>query len=326
MPCGWPVFVVYRNGKPRPVVDLRQLNLVVDPDHYPLPTPDELRERLAGAKFITTFDLRKAFYQMPLHEADRWKATVLTHRGQETLSCTIMGQSRSVAFLQRVLTEAFERAGLAKSTFVYVDDFGVRSASAEAHLRDVRAVLDVIKQLGLTLSQDKAHVARREVPLLGHLVSGAGTRQHPTKCRAIQDITYPASLNQLEHIVGFFSYYKNYVPRFSALIAPLQRLKTLLLRGAPSGGQARKKHCAGTVVPTDPAAQQALIKLKRILQDRALHFPDYTRPFLLYVDASQQHGFGLALHQCHRRLEAKQTLGSSSSPDRLYEPLPVDLI
>lgn len=22
-PCGWPVFVVYRNGKPRPVVDLR---------------------------------------------------------------------------------------------------------------------------------------------------------------------------------------------------------------------------------------------------------------------------------------------------------------
>lgn len=43
-PCGWPVFVVYRNGKPRPVVDLQQLNDVVDPDAYPLPTPDELRE------------------------------------------------------------------------------------------------------------------------------------------------------------------------------------------------------------------------------------------------------------------------------------------
>jgi hypothetical protein len=49
--------------------------------------------------------------------------------------------------------------------------------------------------------------------------------------------------------------------------------------------------------PPIPSARQSLIELKAILQNRALHFPDYTKPFFLYVDASHQYGFGLALHQ-----------------------------
>lgn len=297
MPCGWPVFVVYHEGKPRLVIDLRQLNDVVEPDAYPLLTPDELWEQLAGANFITTFDLRKAFYQMPLHSDDHWKATVLMHRSQETLSCTIMGQSCSVTFLQRVLTDAFKTAGLSDIAFVYVDNFSICSDMLDEHEQHSRAVLGVIQSLGLTLARDKVHVVRKEVPLLGHLVSGKGTCTMPSKCEVIKSIPYPLMLNQLEHVVGFFSYYKNYVPHFSALIAPLQRLKTTLLRPCPKTGQARKRYCARTSVPEDSSARQSLAELKSILQDRALRFPDYTKPFLLYVDASQQHGFALALHQ-----------------------------
>ncbi|SOV01352.1 uncharacterized protein UDID_17636 [Ustilago sp. UG-2017a] len=238
-PCGWPVFVVYCDGKPRPVVDLRQLNDMVDPDAYPLPTPDELREP----------------------------------------------------------------AGLSDVAFVYVDDFGVRSDTLDEHEKHIRATLNVIHSLGLTLAQEKAHVARKEVPLLRHLVSGLGTHTMPSKCEAIQSIPYPSTLNQLEHVVGFFSYYKNYVPRFSALIAPLQHLKTTLLRPSPKTGQARKRYCAGTSVPEDSSAKQSLHELKAILQGRALQFPDYSQPFLLYVDASQQHGFALALHQNRRKTD-----------------------
>ncbi|KAJ1034385.1 hypothetical protein NDA18_001246 [Ustilago nuda] len=158
-PCGWPVFMVYHKGKPQPVVDLRQLNDVVDPDAYLLLTPDELCEKLAGAKYITMFDLCKAFYQMPLHPDDHWKATVLTHRGQETLCCTIMGQSRSVAFLQQVLTYTFKVNRLSSVAFVYVDDFSVCSNSLDEHADHIRTVLGAIQTLGLTLARDKAHVA-----------------------------------------------------------------------------------------------------------------------------------------------------------------------
>ncbi|SOV01985.1 uncharacterized protein UDID_18850 [Ustilago sp. UG-2017a] len=226
--------------------------------------------------YIATFNLHKAFYQMPLHPDDHWKATVLTHHGQETLSCTIMGQSHSVAFLQRVLTDASKAAGLSNRAFVYVDEFGVCLDMLDEHAKHICAILNIIQGLSLTLAQDKTHVARKEVSLLWHLVSGQGTCTMPSKCEAIQLIPYPSMLNQLKHVVGFFSYYKNYVLQFSVLIAPLQCLKTTLLCPSLKTGHAHKNYCTETL------------------------FPDYSQPFLLYVDASQQHGFALALHQNHQ--------------------------
>ncbi|KAJ1044799.1 hypothetical protein NDA14_000955 [Ustilago hordei] len=181
---------------------------------------------------------------------------------------------------------AFKTAGLADVAFIYVDDFGVWSRNLDDREWHMCAVLCLIQDLGLTLAQDKAHVTHNEVPLLGHLVSGKGTRTMPSKCQAIQSIPYPSTLAQLEHVIGFFSYYKNYVPCFSALIAPLQHLKMTLLHPSPKTGHAHKCYCAGTSVPDDPSTHQSLTELKSILQNCTLRFPDYTQPFLLYVDAS----------------------------------------
>lgn len=74
-PVGWPVFVVWRNNKPRPVVDLRRLNALCTPDVYPLPSSDDVRDRIADCSFMTS--------QMPIAAADQWKTAMLTHRGFE---------------------------------------------------------------------------------------------------------------------------------------------------------------------------------------------------------------------------------------------------
>ncbi|SAM85687.1 uncharacterized protein UBRO_20925 [Ustilago bromivora] len=211
--------------------------------------------------YITTFDLHKALYQMPLHPDGHWKATVLTHHGQETLSCTIMGQSHSVAFLQRVLTDASKVAGLSNGAFVYVNEFGVCLDMLDEHAKHICAILNIIQGLSLTLAQDKTHVARKEVPLLWHLVSGQGTCTMPSKCEAIQLIPYPSMLNQLKHVIGFFSYYKNYVLQFSVLIAPLQCLETTLLRPLLKTGHACKSYRTGTLAPDDSSARQSLTEL-----------------------------------------------------------------
>ncbi|KAJ1597555.1 hypothetical protein NDA14_003867 [Ustilago hordei] len=258
--CSNPGYTAFHHGTAEPSTSSSTNSHIRDVLHL------DPQECLAGVNYITMFNLCKAFYQMPLHLDDHWKATVLTHRGQEALSCTIMGQSHSIAFLQHVLTTAFKAVGLSDVAFVYVDNFGIWSGTLDEHEQHVHSVLHVIQDLGLTLAWDKAHVACKEVPLLSHLISSKGTQTMPTKCQAIQSIPYPSALTQLEHIVGFFSYYKNYVPCFSALISPLH-------------------------------VQQSLTKLKSILQDWALQFPNYTQLFLLYVNALQQHGFALALHQ-----------------------------
>ena len=68
VPVGWPVFVVWKNGKPRPVVDLRGLNEQTVMDAYPLPRPDDVTARIKGKRKISLVDLQKSFYQMYFEE------------------------------------------------------------------------------------------------------------------------------------------------------------------------------------------------------------------------------------------------------------------
>lgn len=79
-------------------------------------------------------------------------------------------------------------------------------------------------------------------------------------------------------------------------------------------------------MPDDASARQSLSALKSILQDWALRFLNYTRPFLLYVDASQQYGFALALHHNRQALDTDSTIRCvdaihPDSPDATAEVL-----
>ena len=51
-------------------VDYRKLNASTPIDVYPMPRVDELLDRLRGAKFITTLDLARGFWQVPVVEKD----------------------------------------------------------------------------------------------------------------------------------------------------------------------------------------------------------------------------------------------------------------
>jgi hypothetical protein len=83
-PVGWPVFVVWKNGKAPPIVDLQGLNEQTVMDAYPLPRPDDVTSQVNGKYYVTVVDLPKSFYQLWLAIMDRWKTTTLTHRGQES--------------------------------------------------------------------------------------------------------------------------------------------------------------------------------------------------------------------------------------------------
>src|SRR5437667_10214798 len=63
-PVGWPVFVVKKGSKWRPVVDLRGLNKLIAPDAYPLPRQDEIEPVYAlnvGSVAVTLLQLDDEF-------------------------------------------------------------------------------------------------------------------------------------------------------------------------------------------------------------------------------------------------------------------------
>ena len=60
-------------GEFRFCVDYRRLNAVTRKDVYPLPSLDDVFDRLAGSQFFSSLDLRNGFHQIPVAPSDRPK-------------------------------------------------------------------------------------------------------------------------------------------------------------------------------------------------------------------------------------------------------------
>ncbi len=57
---------------------LCKLNAITTMDAYPMPRVDELIDRLGKATYITTLDLARGYWQVPVSEKDRLKTAFIT--------------------------------------------------------------------------------------------------------------------------------------------------------------------------------------------------------------------------------------------------------
>ena len=73
-PWSSPVICVPKpEGGLRLCMDYRKLNAVTSTDVYPLPNIEHLVQKISTAKFITTMDLTKGYYQIPLDPCSKEK-------------------------------------------------------------------------------------------------------------------------------------------------------------------------------------------------------------------------------------------------------------
>ena len=297
-PVGWPVFVVWSKGKGRPVIDLRGLNSKVTPDAYPLPRQDDVIGLLKGKYWIALFDLLKAYYQRIVALLDRWKLTVLTHRGQEVLNVAPMGFINSASHMQKLMDLLLEiHKAYAKC---FVDDTVVFSDDFESHLKHIEAVLRTMEEAGMTLSPTKCYVGYHSIELLGHHVDRFGLSTLEQKVEAIAKLRFPASLRELEYFLGLTGWYRHFVARYAALIDPLQKLKTRMLKKAPKKGRERETFSRSTKIVNPTALEvTAFLEVKAALCDDKLVIihPDINLPLIFHVDSSAENGMACAVHQ-----------------------------
>ena len=104
-PWAAPMFAIPQKtpGSVRLVVNYRRLNAVTVPDLYYLPGIEGTLERMARAQLISTFDLARGFYRVPLEETDRGKPTFLTPFGKFRFKVMPFGLRNAPITFQRLI-------------------------------------------------------------------------------------------------------------------------------------------------------------------------------------------------------------------------------
>ena len=75
------VIIKKKDDTIRLCVDYRRLNAETVMDAYPMPRVDDILDQVGQAKYITTFDLAKGYWQVPVAEEDRHKTAFITTKG-----------------------------------------------------------------------------------------------------------------------------------------------------------------------------------------------------------------------------------------------------
>ncbi|CAM5117885.1 unnamed protein product [Natator depressus] len=152
-------------------VDYRKLNAVTHPDNYPMPRTDELLEKLGWAQFISTLDLTKGYWQVPLDESAK-ERSASPHVGLYEFNVLPFGLWNAPATFQRLVDGLL--AGLGEYAVAYLNDVAIFSDSWAEHLEHLQRVFERTREAGLTVKAKKCQIGLNRVTYLGYQV-GQGT-------------------------------------------------------------------------------------------------------------------------------------------------------
>ncbi|CAM4689542.1 unnamed protein product [Lepidochelys olivacea] len=150
-------------------VDCRKLNAVTRPKNYPIPRTDELPEKLGRAQFISTLNLTKGYWQVPLDESAKERSAFTTHVGLYELNVLPYGLRYAPTTFQRPVNNLL--AGFGEFAVACLDNVAIFSDSWEEHLEHLQAVFQCIREAGLMVKAKKCQIGLNRVTYLGHQVS-----------------------------------------------------------------------------------------------------------------------------------------------------------
>lgn len=284
-PWNSPVLLVKKaNGEYRFCFDGRKLNEVTRHDSYPLPRVDRILSSLRGANYISSIDLRKAFWQIPLDPASRDKtAFTVPSRGLFHFKVVPFGLCNSAQTQQRLVDSLFGPK-YEPNIFTYLDDIIITSKTFEDHIRLLGEVRDILFEANLTINLSKCVFFKTQLKYLGYIVEGGqGIRTDPDKVSTMVNYPRPTTTTEIKRFIGLCSWYRRFIGNFSSLVSPINDL----LKG-------KKKKSS---IEWTPEAQSSFENIKNaLIAAPVLCSPDFSKPFTIQCDASDT-GLGGVLSQ-----------------------------
>jgi hypothetical protein len=273
------VLVAKKDGSIRFCVNYKKLNSLTRKDAYPLPCPEDLLEQIAGKPLFSTIDLFSGYWQIPMEDTAVAKTAFVCREGTYEFLVMPFGLTNAPATFQRVMDSVLSEF-IDKFVAVYLDDICIYSQTQDEHEEHLRLVVQRLADWNLKVNVKKSFFFKDTIKFLGHEVGAFGVRQDEGKCEAITKWKAPKNQAELRMFLGFAGYYRRFVDRFADYVA---NLACLLRKDIPWRWTEQQ--------------QGAFEGLKTALTSgQVLVAPDFTKPFIVYTDASD-FAIGASLHQ-----------------------------
>ena len=278
-----------KNGSYRICSDMRKVNQRSRPDGYLPPRIDDLFNRLGTGKYRSTCDLTSAYYSVKIEEASIPVTAVVTDTGAlYEYQRMVQGSKRSASTMARLADLVFKKIIDMQAAVVYLDDVHVVSKTPELHLYHLQCTFQAIRNGGLVISPSKTFCFQKSLKFLGHIFTEEGIQPDDSKLEAVKDIPILRTKTEARSFLGMVSYYRKFIPRFTAIARPLHNLTK------------------DGIQTWSPAATKAFKKLKECLvSPPILALPNFEcdRPIIIQTDACID---GLACIACQEDEDGKE--------------------
>ena len=240
-----------------------------------MPRVDDLIDQLGKAKYVTTLDLTRGYWQVPMAEQARTRTAFATPFGLYQFQMMPFGLQGAPATFQRMMDQLLR--GMESFVRVYLDDLVIHSTNWEDHLHHIRAVFNRLREAGLTAKPRKCQFAMSKCSYLG-LVVGNGVvgngviEPEKSKVKAITAFPIPVTKKQARAFLGITGYYRKFIKDYATLALPLTDLTR---KNSPNR------------VQWSPVCAGAFQTLKEALcSSPVLRSPDFDKTFMDQMDAS----------------------------------------
>ena len=190
---------------------------------YPLPKISEIFDQFNGAKWFTTLDLVRGYWQIAMDENSIKLTTFITPFGQFEFVVMPFGLKQAPGWFQLLMNDVL-KSEIGRICVVYLDDVIIYSKTLEDHIQNVRTVFNRIRKAILQIKKKKCHFFKKVISFLGHLISEHGIQTDPEKTATMDKVQPPTDLKGVQSILGLFNYYRNFVPDFAKIASPIYKL------------------------------------------------------------------------------------------------------
>nr|XP_034195334.1 uncharacterized protein K02A2.6-like [Osmia lignaria] len=215
------VIIEKPNKTLRICLDPRQHNKSIKPEKFPIPTADELCNRLAGKEVYSVLDMKDGFDQVKLTEKSSEVCTFITPFGKYKYTRLSFDLSTAPKVFQRVNTIIF---GDIEDVGIYFDDLIIVAKNGKDHDKIMQLVLERANKYNVRFNKNKLQYKTNEVKYLGFIFNKDGVKPDRSHVEAILKLKQPTNKKELLRILGMINFLSKFISNVSQLTNCLRDL------------------------------------------------------------------------------------------------------